>query len=45
MKVLRMYGADVYAKDNNGKSAPALAKENNNSEIVIRIIKSYGVYE
>ena len=44
MKLLRMYGADVQAKDKNGKNAFVLAKENGNTSICKRL-ESYGVYE
>ena len=48
MKLLRMYGANVYAKDTNKKSAYVLANENaeeNVKKIKLERIQSYGVYE
>ncbi len=44
MKVLRMYGANVYARDNEGWNALKLAKENKNDENIILRLNSYGVY-
>jgi len=47
MKILRMYGANVYAKDNNGNNAYILAikYQNDEKEEILRRLESYGVYE
>lgn len=49
MKVFRMYGANVYAKDKAENSAYVLANENTDNENIKKIkldrIHSYGVYE
>lgn len=45
IKLLRMYGADVEAKDKYGNNAIKLAKENNNDEKVLVRLESYGVYD
>ena len=44
MKVLRMYGANVFAKDINGNNAYDLAKLEGNDEEILRRLESYGVY-
>ncbi len=44
IKYFRMYGANVYATDSNGKNAADLAKAENNNEEVLRRLESYGVY-
>ena len=44
MKVLRMYGANVLAKDKNGNDAYDLAKLEGNDEEILRRLESYGVY-
>ena len=47
MKLFRMYGANVYAKDNNGNNAYKLAEnfQNERKEEILRRLESYGVYE
>ena len=49
MKLLRMYGADVNAKDNNGRNAVVLAREFKNTtednNTIEKRLNSYGVYE
>lgn len=44
MKLLRMYGANVFAIDNNGNNAYDLAKLEGNDEEILRRLESYGVY-
>lgn len=48
MKLLRMYGANVFALDKNGKNAYELASENQaetpDRDEILRRIESYGVY-
>ncbi len=49
MKLLRMYGADVNAQDNDGKNAVVLAREFKNTtednKTIEKRLNSYGVYE
>lgn len=44
MKLFRMYGANVYAKDFSGNDAYDIANKNKNDEEVLYRLETYGVY-
>ena len=44
MKILRMYGADVYVKAGPSNAADLAEQKNHNSDVIIERLNSYGVY-